>query len=318
MPKASWGDTDGSLWEEELDGYAVYDGEQPPKGMYRCALKFLRLKTNKNDQPMLNGMLIINEPSGSKKAQYNGYDFWFNLNVTNQGARWVNNFLTALVDEKKSAALRKAFWEQKVMIDKSEPPTVLSIGILKIVENMLVTAVCKLKKEYGGEGLTLDPTSFSRPADLKFNSEGAQTSEPDGEDDEGWESDEEDPEIAAREEELAEMNRNQLLKIAKELEVSVKRGTPEADIIEAILDVEFPFEDEDEEGDEEPEEEEEEEEEEIAEEEPEPEPEPAKPARRRSGRVAATKAAPPAEEAKPAARTRTGTRRSAGTKKPPF
>lgn len=321
MPKATWGDVEGSPWEDDLDDYPIYDGELPPKGVYRLALRLLRLKKNKNGDPMLNGLVVINEPAGSKKTQYNGYDFWFNLNVTSQGSRWVNNFLSALVPENKVAALRKAFWDQKVMVDKSEPPNVVSIGPVKITENMLISAQCSHRKEYNSDDSTLDAKRFIRPTDYKFNNEGAPT---DGEDsEEDWEDeseeetagDEGDEEIseeeAEREAELAEMERPALLKISKELGISVKRGTPEEDIINSILDAEFG--EEEEEAEEETEEEYEGEDEEVAEE-PEPEPEPAP---KRTRRTAAKPAPAPKEETP--ARAKTGTRRRRVTgDKPPF
>lgn len=311
MPKATWGELDGSPWDDDLDDIPIYDGELPPKGIYRCAMKFLRLKKNRNNDPMLNGLLVVNEPAGSKKAQYNGYDFWFNLNVTNQGSRWVNNFLSAIVPEAKVAAVRKAFWEQKVMIDKGEPPNVLSIGGVKIVENMLVTVQCG-RKTYEGDD-ALDAKRFIRPTDMTFNADGA--SEATETEEEDWEETETEEEVteedgeevseeeAAREEELAEMKRPALLKLCKELDITGTRGKSEDDIIGMILDVEFG---EEEEGEEE-EPEEEMEEEEVAEEEPEP----AKPARR--SRKASTPPPPPP------ARAKTGTRRRrAASGEPPF
>lgn len=327
MPKATWGNIEGSPWEDELDDYPVYEGDLPPKGVYRCVMKFLRLKTNRNGDPMLNGLLIINEPKGSKKAQYNGYDFWFNLNVTSQGSRWVNNFLAALVPETKVAATRKAFWAQKVMLDKADPPNVVSIGAVKIVENMVISAQCGVKT-YDGD-TSLDAKRFLRPSDTAVNEEGLPSAD---EDEEGWEDEEgaeepedeageedEDEEFNARVDELEGMDRKALLAAAKEAGVSVKRGTPESKIIDAILAEEFPEEDEDEEDEEDEEAEDEDlEEEETAEEEPEEEPAPPKRTRRTAAKPAAKKPAPPAKKEEQA-RTRTGTRRRrAGSGEPPF
>jgi hypothetical protein len=318
MPKASWGNLEGadSIWEDELEDFPVYDGELPPKGVYRLVLKTLRLKKNKNDDPMLNALLIINEPAGSKKSQYNGKDVWANLNVTRQGAPWVNNFISALVPENKVAAVRKAFWAQKVMVDKEEPPNVLSIGAVKIeAGKLLISAQCG-HKTYNGD-TDLDAKRFFRPSDTTLNEDGA-TPAADGDEDE-WEEETEaeeaetedpaedaDDEYDARAEELEAMTRAELLRAAKAAGVSVKRGTPESDIIDDILEAEFPEDgelDEDEDEDE-PEEEEEEE--------VEPEPEPPKATRTRRARPAA---ASKAEE--PPARARTGTRRRKGDE-PPF
>lgn len=340
MPKASWGDIDGSPFDDELEAYEVYDGDTPPKGLYRMRLKMLRLKPNKNGDMMLNGLLLVNEPAGSKKSQYNGYDTWVNLNITKQGARWVNNFLSALVPEGKVAAVRKAFWSQKVMIDKEDPANVLSIGTLKITENMLVNAT--LAWDSYGEG-SMKPKTFSRPTDTTLNEDGL---DGDGEaaDDEDWEDDaaaedvedgdgdeEVDEEYDARAEELEAMERRPLLAVAKELGIATTRGMKASAIIDLILDEEFPPEDEEPEEDE-PEDDEEvedDEDEEVAEdeddeEEPEEEPEP--PKRTRRARPAAAKEeakkAPasrrraPAKKEEPATRARTGRRRK--TDEPPF
>lgn len=321
MPKASWGNLEGadSIWEDELDDYPIYEGDLPPKGVYRLVLKSLRLKKNKNDDPMLNALLLINEPAGSKKSQYNGKDVWANLNVTRQGAPWVNNFISALVPENKVAAVRKAFWGQKVMVDKEEPPNVLSIGAVKIeTGKLLISAQCG-HKTYNGDS-DLDAKRFFRPSDTTLNEDASAANE--AEDEDEWEDEtaaeeseeeelgedsaDDDEEYDARVDELEAMTRPQLLKAAREAGVSVKKGTPETKIIDSILDYEFPGE--------EPEEDEEPEPEEDEEEEVEPEPEPPKATRTRRARpVAAAKAEEP-----PAARPRTGTRRRKGAQEPPF
>lgn len=312
MPKASWGAIEGSPFEDELEEYAVYEGEMPPKGVYRLRLKMLRLKENVNGDKMLSGLVIVNEPSGSKKAQYNGYDTWFNLNITKQGARWVNNFLSALFPENKVAAIRKAFWGQKVMIDKEEPPNIISIGGVKITENMLISAL--LVWDSYGEG-AMKPKSFSRPTDMTLNEDDLDGptdedeewedsgAEPDEDEDEDEGDEEADPEFDARAEELEAMDRKALLAAAKAAGIATTRGMKSDAIIDLILEEEFPPEDEESEEDEPEDDEEPDEDEEIAEdeddeEEPEEEPEP--PKRTRRTRAAAAKPEP----AKPAARSR--------------
>lgn len=317
MPKASWDSSDlgNSVWDDELEDYPVYDGDLPPKGVYRFLLRRLQLSTNKNNDPMLKGLMVIDEPAGSKKAQFNGKDVWFNLNVTRQGAPWVNNFLGAVVPENKVAAIRKAFWDQKVMVDKSEPPTILSIGAVKITEGMLVSAQCG-HKMYNGD-TDLDAKRFFRPSNTDPSGAADESTADDVEDD--WDDSEEetekdaaddeaddDEEYNARVDELEAMDRSGLLKAAKAAKVSVKRGTEEDKIIDAILAAEFPEEEEDEEPEEEELEDEEEEEPE-----PEPEPEPAPKARR-------TRAKPATAEPEPAARARTGSRRRRAPNEPPF
>jgi hypothetical protein len=94
MPKARW---DVSSEEpEELESYDVYDGDKPPPGVYAVKLTRLSVKANKNNDPMLNGLLLVDEPKGANKAKFNGYPIWFNQNVTDQGAPYVVQFLKAL------------------------------------------------------------------------------------------------------------------------------------------------------------------------------------------------------------------------------
>lgn len=335
MPKATWGQIEGSPFEDDLEYIPIYDGEMPPKGLYRLRLKMLRLKDNANGDKMLNGLVIVNEPSGSSKVQYNGYDTWFNLNITKQGARWVNNFLSALVPEDKVAALRKAFWGQKVMIDKNDPPNILSIGGVKMPESgadILVSA--QLAYDSYGEG-AMKPKRFLRPDNLTPNEDDGYATIEDANDEEWYDGTEAaeddgeaDEEYDARAEELEGMERKELLAEAKKSGVFVTRGMKSDAIIDLILLEEFP-----EDGDEEAEEEDEEpEDEEIAEdEEPEEEPEedPEPPKRTRRARAAAPKQEPKkapatrtrrtaAKEEAPA-RVRTGTRRrKAGSGEPPF
>lgn len=118
---------------EEMEGAGFYEGSVPPKGIYVTKLKFLKLKENRHGQPMLNGILEINEPEGSEKSKYNGYGIWFNQNVTRQGAGYLNKFLDALcpksVDRTK---FRKMFYNQLIVDNSEDPPVVEKIGTVRI------------------------------------------------------------------------------------------------------------------------------------------------------------------------------------------
>jgi hypothetical protein len=305
-------------FESELDEYDVYEGEQPPKGVYRCRLKMLRLKQNKNGEPMVNGLLVISEPKKSPKAQYNGYSFWFNINVTKVGAPWVNNFLSVLVPEEKVAGLRKLFWDEKVMLDKEDPPNIVSIGQVKFALDdrpIYVKANTKMKRATADYDESLDVLRF-----LRDSTDTSKADEPDDEDvdeDEGYQEDpgsddegEADEEFDERQEELEDLETAELKKILKGhgFKIAQYKGKSDEDLINMILDHEFP-EEEDEEG-EEDETEDQTDEEDYEEEEPDPEP-PAKPARgRRAGKAAAEKPA--------AATPASGTRRRRAKGEPPF
>lgn len=261
MPKPSWGDVGEDPFGANLEEFEVYEGDLPPKGVYRFELTMLRLKENRNGDPMINGRLRMAELRKDKK-QYNGYGCWFNLNVTKQGRGWVNNFIDALAkDDKQALALRKAFWDQKVMLDKEEPPNILSIGTLKIHDkNLVLRAQCGVKK-YEGE-LDLDPKVFLRddgkvPADAdaetETEEEGWEETEKDASDsDEPADLDEEYDERAEELEDLSETDLKKILKSDHEKKLADYKGKTKDELVEMILDLEFP---EDEESEEEVEEE---------------------------------------------------------------
>jgi len=124
-----------------------YDGPTPPKGVYRFALKFLNMKENSNGDPMLTGVLEIAERPKSEKGKFNGYGMWFNLNVTKQGAPYVNNFLDVF------GFNRKAFWGTGgVTVDENDdPPTVTKIGSKTVNPEKMTCKVRTKFKTYQGE-----------------------------------------------------------------------------------------------------------------------------------------------------------------------
>jgi hypothetical protein len=110
-----------SAADAEPGGGQFYDGECPPAGVYTVSLKALRLKTNKNDDDMLNLLLEVTEKG--KKAEFNGYGIWDNLNITDDQAGFVNQFLDS------AGIPRKSFWPPNgPMLDNANPPNVTKIG----------------------------------------------------------------------------------------------------------------------------------------------------------------------------------------------
>lgn len=124
-----------------------YDGPTPPKGVYRFQLKFLNMKENSNGDPMLNGVLEIAERPKSEKGKFNGYGMWFNLNVTKQGAPYVNNFLDVF------GFNRKAFWGTGgVTVDENDDPaTVTKIGSKTVNPEKMQCKIRTKFKTYQGE-----------------------------------------------------------------------------------------------------------------------------------------------------------------------
>jgi hypothetical protein len=307
---------DGANIDPASNG-SVYDGPEPPARVpFRAKVKRLSLKlTNSKSNYMLNFVCEVNEPAKKNgkpndKAQYNGAAMWGNLNITETGAPWVNQFLLALAGEDKAKKVISDFWAEKLRFDDAEAqqPMIRFIGTFKINEDgMPIIVQGKTEAGYGikADRFLLDSNLVGSGADADEADEEDEEEEYAEEDEYSDEVDEEE-EYAERHEELSEMSLMDLKKVAKGLDIPTPRGVKAEALVEAILGEEFP---EDEEGDEEEEVAEEEElEEEEPEEEEEEEPEPPK----RSRRTAA-KPAPVSRKAAPAAR---GSRRS--RKEPPF
>ena len=131
-----------------------YTGPRPPKGVYRVKVKRLTLTVNKNDDFMLNCVAEINEPKGSPKAKFNGYGVWWNGNVTDDSAGYVNQFLDSITGGKRE--VRTAFWEGKLRTfdapKKGHKAQVMAIGPFKINQEGIAAVInTRLGKPYNGE-----------------------------------------------------------------------------------------------------------------------------------------------------------------------
>lgn len=93
MPKATWGLDENE--PEELNSGPIYKGEKPPPQYYRVKVDFLAVKLNSSADKMISGRVLIDEPEGSSKAQFNGYPIWVNQNVTDKGAPFLKKFINA-------------------------------------------------------------------------------------------------------------------------------------------------------------------------------------------------------------------------------
>lgn len=301
-------------------GFAPYDG---PGGPLRCLLKQLSIKDNKNGDPMFKFLVEVHEPSGSAKAKHNGQSMWGQQNWTESSAGWVNGMMTGMGVPK---ADQKSLWTSGINVEKPDlngNEKVISIGKWKVdPAGIPVVVLAKLGDPYTNPttGVTalakMEPASFlvssgdAPPAAEPDEDEddlatpaAVDSDEEDGEEeaeDESEEDDEEDTEsdlFDARADELEELkkadDRPGLLKIAKTQHgLTVLKKNTLDDIIDMILNTEFPPQDES------ADDAEEEEAEEVEEPAAEPEPAPAAAPRRTGTRAAAkgagaTKKAPP-------------------------
>lgn len=115
-----------------------YDGPTPPykeplRGIVkRVTIGAIKSGANKG-APRINMLCEVQEPSKSKNAKYNGYGVWHGLNVTDQGAGYVNQWLNSLAGESEVAQkkLKRSFWGAGgVKVDSDDH--LITIGTFKI------------------------------------------------------------------------------------------------------------------------------------------------------------------------------------------
>jgi hypothetical protein len=152
VPNVKFQTGDKSGAKKEASG--IYNGDTPPRGLYKVLARRLGMKINRNGDPMLNCLVEIQEPGSSSKAKYNGYGFWWNGNVTDEGAGYINQFLDAISGE--DVRVRKAFWNGKCrtseMPKKGKTVAVTAIGPLKIKQEGMPAVVSAFKgKPFKGE-----------------------------------------------------------------------------------------------------------------------------------------------------------------------
>ncbi len=248
-------------------GYATYDEATygvPPKGPYRCRLRRLEATESKvkedgsGGDPMLKGMLIIEEPPGTKKAKFNGYIMNLYRVATEEQAGTMNQFLQALAGGPgpKAAALIKSFWTNGATTD-AEDVFITKIGVMKFDPEGpgIMIGVNTRNDTYNGEkriapGSYVGINEMPEPVLATEDDEDDEVEAEDGLEDSEAEDDEE---VEARREELGALTRIKLKTVAKGAGGVLKdyKDLEEADLIEYIIELEYPLEDEPEEGDEE-------------------------------------------------------------------
>lgn len=93
----------------------------PPKGTYTLAVRWLRVKPNKNGDDRISTMLVMDEPKKGKGAPWNGYVVWDGFNVTEQGAPFIKRFLKAM-------GLSWSDFTELTKQDEQDPPHITRIG----------------------------------------------------------------------------------------------------------------------------------------------------------------------------------------------
>lgn len=245
----------------------------PPKGPYLCeVLSFRAGVTGENaaepGSPKMVLRVAISEPKGTKKAKFNGYAMYRHLVLNDMFAGRINAALQALMANSKAfaghaskakrAAVIKAFWAGKVTLEGSPEDqggtTIEKIGTWVVPKDgMLIGVNARMGKTLDGDP-ALDISSMmpysDAPKGLPAEEEDVEDTEEEPEEAAEGEGDEE---VDARAEELDGYNLAKLKTTIKGLGVKLAEyKTMDKDaLIEAILDLEFPPEDDAEEPEEE-------------------------------------------------------------------
>ena len=111
-------------------GFDIYKGELPPNGAYEGVLKVVKIGKigSSNDKGKSNLMLVV-ILHDDEYPEYHGCPVFGNLNLTDQGVPYVNQFLEALTDgsDKAKADIKRAFWKTGPIVDDAKEH-VLRIG----------------------------------------------------------------------------------------------------------------------------------------------------------------------------------------------
>lgn len=268
----------------EAKRFEVYDGPTPPRAPYQVKVTRMFVKQNSNGDPMITTFVVVDEPvkkdgHTNPKARYNGAFAVDRQNVTEQSAGFVNSFIESLGG---TQADKNAFWGPGIVTKGDEKDAtveqVLSIGKVKPI-GVHAIALLGMGQASTKNGKTYEAKLEVQSWLVSSQIKGSQDEDDfDVEDDDEEVSEEEveeaeaedeeldaedDDEVAARQVALEGLSRVALKKALKESgsDLKVVRTTTDEDMVNAILDIEFPEDEESEEEDEEEEIEEDEEEE---------------------------------------------------------
>ena len=129
MPKINFGIANA----EDIaaaQGFENYKGELPPNDAYRGILKTVKVrKIQSGEDKGKNGLMLVVILNDPKFPEYDGCPVFGNLNLTDQGAQYVNQFLEALTDgsDKAKTDIKRAFWKTGPIVDDAKEH-ILRIG----------------------------------------------------------------------------------------------------------------------------------------------------------------------------------------------
>ena len=122
MPKINFGIADAADVAAS-QGFDVYQGELPPNGAYRAQVKVVKVgkigSGENKGKSRLQITAIIDDPD---YEEFKGCPAFGNLNLTDQGVPYVNQFLESLTDgtDKAKAAIKTGFWKTGPIVDDAK------------------------------------------------------------------------------------------------------------------------------------------------------------------------------------------------------
>lgn len=141
MPKAKWGSLTATDIESAESNFTPYDGEIPPRGVYRFKLKKATSKESSNGNPMVKLVLILDGSWKKAHKEFDGCPAFTQVMIMDSTAFQVRAFCDAI------GVTARDFLNKTVLDDDDK---VVKIGKVSLAEgDLLVLASCK-PGEYEG------------------------------------------------------------------------------------------------------------------------------------------------------------------------
>jgi hypothetical protein len=119
------------------EGREAWGGELPPTGSYMGVLKVMSIgeigpEAKNAGKPKISVGVELKSVKGSPSQKYDGFVAWGNLNLIEESAPYINQFLMALTDgsEESLAKIQKAF-ENNIITDERKKH-IVKIGTLNV------------------------------------------------------------------------------------------------------------------------------------------------------------------------------------------
>lgn len=141
MPKAKWGSLTATDIESAESNFVTYEGEIPPRGVYRFKLKSAKSTESSNGNPMVKLVLILDGSWKPKHKEFDGCPAFTQVMIMDSTAFQVRAFCDAI------GVTARDFLNKTVLDDDDK---LVKIGKVSLADgDLLVTANCQ-PGEYEG------------------------------------------------------------------------------------------------------------------------------------------------------------------------